>query len=43
MSDGKAFSIDIGRLKSKEKDRSPQAIEKAERAGEDLGLSLIHI
>lgn len=33
MSDGKAFNIDLGRLKSREKDRSPQAIEKAERAG----------
>ena len=31
MSDGKAFNIDLGRLKSREKDRSPQAIEKAER------------
>jgi len=38
MPDGKAFSIDLGRLKSREKDRSPQAIEKAERAGEELGF-----
>ncbi len=38
MSDGKAFSIDLGRLKSRGKDSSPQAIEKAERAGEDLGF-----
>ena len=38
MSDGKAFNIDLGRLKSREKDRSPQAIEKAERAGEELGF-----
>lgn len=38
MSDAKAFNIDLGRLKSRDKDRSPQAIEKAERAGEDLGF-----
>ena len=38
MSDGKAFNIDLGRLKSREKDSSPQAIEKAERAGEELGF-----
>lgn len=38
MPEGKAFNIDLGRLKSREKDRSPQAIEKAERAGEELGF-----
>ena len=38
MSEGKAFNIDLGRLKSREKDSSPQAIEKAERAGEELGF-----
>lgn len=38
MSDGKAFSIDLGRLKSRDKASSPQAIEKIERAGEDLGF-----
>jgi len=38
MSDGKAFNIDLGRLKSREKGSSPQVIEKAERAGEELGF-----
>lgn len=38
MSDGKAFNIDIGRLKSREKDRSSQAVEKTDRAGEELGF-----
>ena len=38
MSDRKAFNIDLGRLKSREKDSSPQAIEKAERAGDELGF-----
>ena len=38
MSDGKAFNIDLGRLKSRQKDSSPQTIEKAERAGEELGF-----
>jgi len=38
MADAKAFNIDLGHLKTREKDRSPQAIEKAERAGEELGF-----
>jgi len=38
MSDGKAFNIDLGRLKSREKDYDRQAMEKVERAGEDLGF-----
>ena len=38
MSDGKAFNIDLGRLKSREKDSSPLAIEKVERVGEELGF-----
>ena len=38
MSERKAFNIDLARLKSREKDRSPQAIGKAERAGEELGF-----
>ena len=37
MSD-KPFSIDLGRLRSREKDRSPAAVERADRAGEDLGF-----
>lgn len=38
MSDGKPFNIDLGRLKSREKDRSAQAVERTDRAGEDLGF-----
>lgn len=38
MSEGKAFNIDLGRLKSREKDRSAQAVERADRAGDDLGF-----
>lgn len=34
----KPFSIDLGRLKSREKDRSAVAIERADRAGEGLGF-----
>ncbi|MDE2465221.1 MAG: chromosome partitioning protein ParB [Alphaproteobacteria bacterium] len=38
MSEGKPFNIDLGRLKSREKDRSSQAVEKTDRAGEELGF-----
>ena len=34
----KPFSVDLGRLKSREKDRSAAAIERADRAGEELGF-----
>lgn len=34
----KPFSVDLGRLKSREKDRSATAVERADRAGEDLGF-----
>ena len=34
----KPFSIDLGRLRSREKDRSPAAVERADRAGEELGF-----
>lgn len=34
----KPFSVDLGRLKAREKDRSPAAVERADRAGEDLGF-----
>ena len=34
----KPFSIDLGRLKSREKDRSAAAVERADRAGEELGF-----
>lgn len=34
----KPFSIDLGRLRSREKDRSPAAVERADRAGEGLGF-----
>ena len=34
----KPFSIDLGRLKSREKDRSPAAVERVDRAGEELGF-----
>jgi hypothetical protein len=30
MSDAKPFQIDLGNLKSREKDQSPQAIEKVD-------------
>ena len=32
------FSVDLGRLKSREKDRSAAAVERADRAGEELGF-----
>ena len=38
MSEGKPFSVDLGRLKSRAKDTTPQAIEKTDRAGEELGF-----
>ena len=38
MSDQKPFSVDLGRLKSRTKDSSPQALEKSDRAGEDHGF-----
>lgn len=34
----KPFSIDLGRLRSREKDRSAAAVERAERVGEELGF-----
>ena len=38
MSDQPAFSIDLTRLKSRRKDVSPGALEKADSAGEQLGF-----
>jgi len=38
MSDPKPFSVDLGRLKSRAKDTSPQALEKTDRAGEEHGF-----
>lgn len=35
---GKPFSVDLGRLRSREKDRSAAAVARADRAGEDLGF-----
>lgn len=37
MSD-KPFSIDLGRLRSREKDSSAAAVERIDRAGEELGF-----
>lgn len=34
----KPFNIDLGRLKTREKDRSVQAVEKTDRAAEELGF-----
>ena len=34
----KPFSVDLGRLKSREKDHSAAAVERADRAGEELGF-----
>ena len=34
----KPFNIDLGRLKTREKDRSAQAVEKTDKAGETLGF-----
>ena len=38
MSDEKPFSIDLGRLKSRAKDTSPQAVERSDRVGEEYGF-----
>lgn len=38
MTESKPFSVDLGRLKSKAKETNPQAIEKSDRAGEELGF-----
>ena len=38
MGESKPFNIDLGRLKSRDKDRSPQALEKSDLAGESLGF-----
>lgn len=38
MSDPKPFSVDLGRLKSRAKDTSTQALEKADRAGVEHGF-----
>ena len=38
MSDPRPFSVDIGRLKSRAKDTSPQALKKMDQAGEEHGF-----
>ena len=38
MTDKPAFSIDVGKLKSRAKDRTPQVVEKIDRAGEVHGF-----
>jgi len=38
MTDKPAFSIDVANLKSRNKDHSPQAVEKVDRAGEVHGF-----
>lgn len=38
MSDKPAFSVDLGGLKSRAKDRTPAAVEKIDRAGEAHGF-----
>ena len=38
MMSEKPFSIDLGRLRSREKDRSAAAVERVDRAGEELGF-----
>lgn len=38
MSD-EPFSVDLDRLRTREKDRSPQATERADQAGETLGFA----
>ena len=38
MSDKPAFNIDVGGLKSRAKDQTPQAVEKIDRAGEAHGF-----
>ena len=39
MSEAKPFSVDLGRLKSRTKDTSPQTIEKIDQAGEEHGFT----
>jgi hypothetical protein len=38
MSDPKPFAVDLGRLKSRAKDTSPQALEKTDRVGAEHGF-----
>lgn len=38
MVDAKPFQIDLGNLKAREKDQSPQTIEKVDHAGDELGF-----
>lgn len=38
MSESKPFSVDIGRLKARAKDTSPQALAKTDEAGEGQGF-----
>jgi len=38
MSQGTPFRIDVGTLKSRSKDSSPQAVERADHAGEKHGF-----
>ena len=38
MADAKPFQIDLGTLKTREKDQPPQAIEKVDNAGDELGF-----
>ena len=38
MTEDKPFNIDLSRLKSREKDRSPLALEKVDRAADELGF-----
>jgi hypothetical protein len=38
MSDKPAFSIDIGRLRTRQKDISPSALEKSDAVGEQHGF-----
>ena len=38
MNESKPFAVDIGQLKSRPKDSTPQAIEKVDRAGAALGF-----
>lgn len=34
----KPFSIDLGRLRTRDKDQSPAALQRSEQAAEDLGF-----
>lgn len=38
MADAKPFQIDLGNLKTREKDQSPRTIEKIDLAGDELGF-----